>query len=220
MQQSVRIGAMLSVALCLQLIVASASANAKVVEVQANRFFNDTGFVAAPGANPIFTVRATGRADLSKLNGSYITDPDGVIQSTPAPDSGAFTFFRDRATPVGVAPAAGNTKNFVPLSPGLPGHLPGAPYGVLVAGFSSKSTPTSFDDFSSAFVAVGAFGRVTAPDAGGRLFLGINDFNNSGGDNSGAYVAQVVPLPGALPLALSGVLALGWLRRRSRRRPA
>ena len=198
-------------------LVISDTAHARVVEVSAQRFFNDTGFTAAPATGQTFRIRAVGSADLSSLNGSYITDPDGTIQFTPDPASGAFEFFRDRARPIGVPPTAGTRKLFEPLSSSLPGHLPGAPYGALVAGFSLSDTPTSFDDFPAGFQLVGSFAEIAAPAEGGRLFLGVNDFNNPGGDNAGSYFAQVVPVPAALPLLATGLGLLAWARRQRER---
>jgi hypothetical protein len=159
--------------------------------VDADRFFNRTGILASPGE--VFKIKATGVVDISTLNGGYKTDPDGTIVETPPRYSEAFMFFRARAAPLGVDPLAGTQKNIIHLDSSLPGHLPGAPYGALVAGFSATPNPSSFADFPNGFTLVGASGIVTAPSTGGYLFLGVNDINNPGGDNAGNFTARITP---------------------------
>ena len=154
----------------------------RVVRVLANKFFNATGIFAKNGQS--FSIVANGVVDISTLNGGYKTDPDGRIATTPRVKSGAFKFFRDRAGPLNTDPVQGSRKSFLPLSSDLPGHLPGAPYGALVAGFSSIQYPASFDDFPKGFSLIGSAGVARAPNNGGYLFLGVNDFNNPGGDNA------------------------------------
>ena len=198
-----------------------AHADPITVTVRADLFFNPTGILASPGDR--FDIEATGIVDLSTLNGGYRTDPDGTILETPPRDSGAFEFFRDRALPIGVEPLAGTERIFSPIAFFLPGHLDGAPYGALVAGFSPIPNPTSFADFpdglsSRGFILVGASGSITPPSTGGYLFLGVNDFNNPWGDNGGSFLAQVtqtVPEPSTVLLLLiagGSLLAFGRVR--------
>jgi hypothetical protein len=157
--------------------------------VKADTFFNATGMYARP-AEP-FLITAQGVVDISTLNGGYRTGPDGALVATPTSDSGAFEFFRDRAGPFDTNPVRGSKKSFFPLVVTLPGHLPGAPYGALVAGFSPHSSPSSFDDFPQGFALIGAHGVAQAPNTGGYLFLSVNDFNNPGGDNAGEFRVRV-----------------------------
>jgi hypothetical protein len=104
--------------------------------------------------------------------------------------------------------------------------LEGAPYGALVAGFSPIANPTSFADFSDglnsrSFIVVGASGTITAPNSGGYLLLGVNDFNNPGGDNAGSFLTQVsrtVPEPGTVTLLGIGAVCLCTPRRWCRNR--
>jgi len=84
----------------------------------------------------------------------------------------------------------GSRKSFLPLASSLAGHLPGAPYGALVAGFSRTPNPTSFADFPNGFSLVGVQGVVQAPNTGGYLFLAANDFDNTA-NNSGAFDVQI-----------------------------
>jgi hypothetical protein len=162
------------------------------VDVKADSFFNSTGIYASPGES--FLIKAKGKVDISKGNGSYRTKPDGTIVMTPPPDSGAFEFFRDRAGPLDTDPVRGSRKSFLQLTSDLPGHLPGSPYGALVAGFSQTSSPSTFNDFPNGFALVGTYGIARAPNTGGYLFLGVNDFNNPGGDNAGAFQVRVFRL--------------------------
>jgi hypothetical protein len=159
------------------------------VVVEADEFFNATGIYAFPGES--FLIRAQGVVDISTLNGGYQTGPDGTIVTTPPSDSGAFEFFRDRAGPLDTNPVRASRKSFLPLTDALPGHLPGAPYGALVAGFSPLASPSSFADFPHGFALIGTRGIAQAPNSGGYLFLGVNDFNNPGGDNAGAFRVRI-----------------------------
>lgn len=158
---------------------------AKNVTVKANQFFNATGIHASFGES--FLLVASGIVNISTLNGGYRTGPDGTLEITPASDSGAFEFFRDRAGPLFTDPVKGSRKSFLPLTSDLPGHLPGAPYGALVAGFSPTVSPSSFNDFPDGFALINTRGIARAPNTGGYLFLGVNDFNNPGGDNAGTF---------------------------------
>jgi hypothetical protein len=201
----------------------SPSTRAAVVQatVYADDFFNPTGILAAPGQS--FAISSTGEVDISVLNGGYKTDADGTILITPPPDSGAFEFFRDRAAPAGSPPLIGSAKIFSPLAFFLPGHLEGVPYGALVAGFSPNPFPSSFADFgngvdSRGFVLVGSTATITAPSTGGYLFLGVNDFNNPGGDNAGAFESRISTIPEPTTVVLFGVGVAALLARQLQRR--
>ena len=158
------------------------------VDVEADKTFNATGIYALPGES--FLISAREVVDISVLNGGYRTGPDGTLVSTPPADSGAFAFFRAFGGPVDTNPVRGSRKSFRPFTD-LPGHLPGAPYGALVAGFSPVPSPSSFADFPHGFALIGTRGIAQAPNTGGYLFLGVNDANNPGGDNAGAFRARI-----------------------------
>jgi hypothetical protein len=147
------------------------------VTVRAGTLFNATGIFVDSGES--FLIQANGVVDLSVGNGGYQTDPNGTIVISPPANSGAFQFFRDRAGPLDTNPVQGSRKSFLPLTSTLPGHLPGAPYGALVAGFSTTATPTSF--------------VVQAPNTGGYLFLATNDFDNTV-NNAGAFEVMIQDL--------------------------
>lgn len=176
-------------AVSLLFSMVSDAASPTFVDVNADKFFNSTGILASPGES--FLIKAKGEVDISALNGGYITEADGAIAVTPQHDSGAFVFFRDTARPIDTDPVEGSRKSFFPLGDDLPGHLPGAPYGALVAGFSGTAHPASFADFSNGFALIGHEGIARAPSTGGYLFLGVNDFNNPGGDNAGVFRVRV-----------------------------
>jgi hypothetical protein len=173
-------------------LVKSDQVDSKNVDVRADVFFNKTGILAREGQS--FLIIADGVVDISSLNGGYLTNPDGRIVITPQMDSGAFEFFRDRAGPFDTDPVQGSRKSFLPLTSDLPGHLPGAPYGALVAGFSNVQHPASFDDFPNGFSLIGNVGVARAPASGGYLFLGVNDFNNPDGDNRRKFRILVFPV--------------------------
>jgi hypothetical protein len=180
-----------------QLLLASAlamavvsTASATTVFVDATQFFNQTG-IDAMGSEQ-FSITATGTAELSRFNGSYQTDPDGVITFVSAPGTGAYEYFNANAGPVGVAPVIGLAKTILGG-----GALNGAPYGGLVAGFSASPSPTSFGDFPDGFQWVGSSGTITAPVGGGYLFLSVNDINNDW-DNGGGFTAEVASV-GSVP---------------------
>jgi hypothetical protein len=160
--------------------------------VNANVFFNATGIYAPAGKS--FHITARGVVDISNTNGGYRTLADGTIMETPPSDQGAFQFFQWAAGPTNTDPVEDSRKLFLPqVCCNLPGHLPGAPYGALVAGFSPTATPTSFTDFPNGFALINEDGVAIAPSTGGYLFLGVNDFNNTGGDNSGAFRVRIFP---------------------------
>jgi hypothetical protein len=166
------------------------------ITVRADVFFTPTGIAAGPNESFLVVARTGDTVDLSTLNGGYRTLADGTIAATPPADSGATEFFRDRAGPIYSDPVAGSRKSFLPLTDTLPGHLPGAPYGALVAGFSPSAAPGAFADFPNGFQLINGKGIARAPASGGYLFLGVNDFNNAWGDNGGAYRVQVYRLHG------------------------
>ena len=163
----------------------------KSLEVKSDVFFNATTIKASPGES--FFITSKGIVDISNKNGGYRTTPDGTIAATPPVDSGSFEFFRDNAGPTNTNPVKDSRKSFLPqLCCNLPGHLPGAPYGSLVAGFSQIPTPSSFDDFPNGFALINTEGIAKAPITGGYLFIGVNDFNNPGGDNSGSFNVKII----------------------------
>jgi len=164
--------------------------------VRADQFFNATGILAAPGESFLVRAKPHDVVDLSTLNGGYKTFSDGTIVVTPPPDSGAFQYFRDRAGPIYSDPVAGSRKSLLPLGEQLRGHLPGAPNGALVAGFSASAYPTSFNDFPYGFVLINDRGIARAPSTGEYryLFLAVNDINNPLGDNAGEFRVRIYRL--------------------------
>jgi hypothetical protein len=168
-------------------------ANQPFLSVRADQFFNATGILAAPGESFLIRARRHDVVDLSTLNGGYKTFSDGTIVVTPPADSGAFQYFRDRAGPIYSDPVAGSRKSLLPLGEQLRGHLPGAPNGALVAGFSASAHPTSFNDFPYGFVLINGRGIARAPSTGEYryLFLAVNDINNPLGDNAGEFRVRI-----------------------------
>ncbi|MEI6336927.1 MAG: hypothetical protein WCS87_20395 [Methylococcaceae bacterium] len=61
-----------------------------------------------------------------------------------------------------------------------------------MAGFSQTATPSSFADFPDGFALINTDGIAKAPITGGYLFLGVNDFNNPDGDNSGSFNVKII----------------------------
>jgi len=194
----------------ITLLTSAASVQAQnlTFTVDSSQMFNFTGIFASPGE--AFQFQASGSVDISDSNGSYITDPNGTILFAPPSGSGAYNFFYYNADPLYAPPVVGSYKTIDPTLYGPYAPLGGAPYGALVAGFSSTQTPTSYSDFTG-FTLIGALGSVTAPDSGGYLFLTVND--NHYTDNSGIFTVQEVPEPAALSLALVGAASFGWMRR-------
>ena len=136
-----------------------------------------TGIHASP--NQLFSIEAMGKANLAS-DGPYITNADGTITTAPPVGSGAYGWFTDNASPIGLPPVVGMQK--FPLGGS---QLDAAPFGSLVAGFSSVPNPTSLSDFPSGFQLIGTSGTATAPPSGGYLFFAVNDEFN-GVDNSRA----------------------------------
>jgi hypothetical protein len=161
----------------------------KSLKVKSDAFFNATTIKASAGES--FFITAKGIVDISNQNGGYLTTPDGTIAVTPPVNSGAFQFFLNNGGPTNTDPVKDSRKSFL-LCCGLPGHLPGAPYGALVAGFSQTATPSSFADFPDGFALINTDGIAKAPITGGYLFLGVNDFNNPDGDNSGSFNVKII----------------------------
>lgn len=154
----------------------------KFCRIRANVLFGRTGIHAAPGQ--IFSIEAMGKSGLAD-DGPYITNANGEITIAPPVGSGAYLWFTDNASPIGLPPTVGMQK--FPIG-GT--QLDSAPFGALVAGFSSVRNPTSLADFPSGFQIIGASGIVTAPSFGGYLWLAVNDINNEA-DNSGYYLVGI-----------------------------
>lgn len=156
------------------------------LEVQANVFFNATSIQASAGES--FLITAKGIVDLSNQNGGYLTEPDGTIAATPPVGSGAFEFFLNTASPTNTDPVQGSRKSILLQ---FPAHLPGAPYGALVAGFSQIETPSSLTDFPDGFTLINTDGIARAPTTGGYLFFGVNEIFGTTGDNSGSFRVKI-----------------------------
>lgn len=165
------------------------SAYGTTVTVDSAALFNPTGIFAS--SSQVFLITATtGTVNLANFDGPYIVDANGTVTTAPPVGSVAYNFFTSQAMPFGVAPAVGSKKILV----GFPAQLPGAPYGALVAGFSTLSNPTGFGDFPLGFSLIGSSGIAQAPAGGGFLFLAVNDINNTT-DNLGIFTAQITPVP-------------------------
>jgi len=150
--------------------------------VQAKALFVRTGIHANPGQ--LFVIQAMGMANLAS-DGPYITNANGRITTAPPVDSGAYQWFTDNASLVGVPPVVGMKK--YPLG-GT--QLDSAPFGALVAGFSSVPNPTSLADFPGGFHLIGISRTAKAPSFGGYLFFAVNDIVG-GTDNSGYYLVRI-----------------------------
>jgi hypothetical protein len=162
--------------------------------------FDPTGLFIPAGTNVAIT--ATGEVNLALFDGPYITNSDGTILTAPPPGSGAFVFFSSQ-DPVGVPPEVGN-KKFVNFNPEGFVQLIGAPYGALLAEFSTSPTPTQAADFNSILL-IGSGTNFSSP--GGFLSLSVNDINRF--DNGGSYLAQVttgVPEPSSLSVLMMSVI--------------
>jgi hypothetical protein len=176
---------------------------AGTITVDSAKLFNPTGIDASAGER--FSITASGAVNLAIFDGPYITDPNGVITTAPAPGTGAYNFFTSFTSPIGTPPVVGGVKT------GNTPFLTGAAFGELIAGFSTTATPSSFSDFPQGFGVVGSSGSVVAPPGGGFLFLAVNDINNTS-DNRGSFTAAVnTVLPenaSSLVLSFFGLAAL------------
>jgi hypothetical protein len=166
---------------------ATCSVTPTAVTVQALNRLNATGLPLA-SVGETFGITATGTVNLADANGGYVTSPNGDIVTAPTAGSVANTFFTGEI-PTGVAPAVGAQKSPSSQYQGE-ATLGTAPYGALLAGFSTNANPTLASDFPNGFTVVGASATVTAA-AAAYLFLSVNDFNYV--DNSGSYSASVCP---------------------------
>jgi len=186
---SVHIGLPLLLAFLLNPVLASMfdpglpTEHAASFSVHANLMFSPTGVYADP--NTQFPIIAAGLANLADEDGPYVTDANGTIMKAPAPNSGAWAYFKDNFSPVGVPPTLG-TKKF-PLG-GT--QLDKAPLGALVAGFATTANPTTLADFPDGFQFVGRGGKIVSPGSGGYLFFAVNDINNTA-DNDGYFLTVV-----------------------------
>jgi len=174
--------------------------------VDATSNFNSTG-IFVTGVTQ-FQITATGTAELARNDGSYQTDPNGIITAAPPLGSGADAFFTNNASPAGVHPAVGSSKSIV-----TGGQLSGAPFGALVAGFSTTSTPASLSNFPSGFQLVASNGTIISPVSGGFLFLSVNDINSTS-DNGQGFNASIseVPEPNPNAFVLGGLALIVLLR--------
>jgi hypothetical protein len=173
--------------ICAAGLILASVAYAQTVPVDSAQLFNATGVFASGGQ--VFQITSTGSVNLA-TQGGYVTDPDGTITVVPPAGSGAYTFYTGSAGPVGTPPSVGAKKTIIGYTP----PIEGAPFGVLVAGFSSTANPATSDDFPNGFVLVGSFGTITASTGGGYLFLTVNDINRN--DNSGSFTATVSTILG------------------------
>ena len=164
-----------------------AASLAQSFDVRANLFVNATGIEMSGGES--LRMSATGSVNLATNNGPYDTDPDGTILAAPPPGSGAYDWFTNVATPVGVPPVVGARKGIILGSGGFGGHMSG-PYGALVAGFSANPAPKGLSDFPGGFQLVGSTGTILVPPGGGFLFLAVNDIDNTT-NNAGHFTAVI-----------------------------
>ena len=183
----IRIGVPVLLAILLNPVLSSmlspgpATTNTASFTVQANRMFSPTGVHAAP--NTKFQITAAGLANIADEDDPYVTDMNGTLMKAPLPNSGAWAYFKDSAAPVGIPPLLGKRK--FPLGGS---QLDTAPFGALVAGFSTTAIPTSLADFPDGFHFVGTRGELVSPASGGYLFFAVNDINDSA-DNDGYFLA-------------------------------
>src|SRR5215467_12612343 len=113
-------------------VVLATVTHAQTVLVDSTQPWSVTGILASGGQ--AFRITATGSVDLATTSGSYFVDPDGTITRAPAAGSSTYEFMTSGAAPIGVPPTVGGKKMIIGW--GLDSvPLPGAPYGMLVAGF-------------------------------------------------------------------------------------
>ena len=106
-------------------------------------------------------------------------------------------------------PTIGGVKDIDPGIGNDIGTLNGNPYGGLIAGFATTTSPSSLADFPSGFVFIGASGTITAPVGASYLFLAVNDTAGSGReDNSGSFTVGVATVPEPSTLTLAGCAVL------------
>jgi hypothetical protein len=187
----------------LAMLLASAESTSYagiIVDANLNDVF--TGIVATPGE--IFDITAAGQVNISNQNGGYIIDPNGTLLVAPAVGSGSYNFFFGQP-PTG-PPTLGEVKDIDPGFGNGIGQLSGSPYGGLIAGFSTTSSPSSLGDFPAGFEFIGASGRITAPVGASFLFVAVNDINRF--DNSGSFTASINSVPEPSTLTLFGIAAL------------
>lgn len=181
----------------------------------------DTGIVATRGE--IFRITASGHIEMAlpdpgiSPTSTFQTDPNGtILVAPPLPTDGLWSVYYYMLDETGGTPAVqGGVVNVSARWQDGIGRLVGAPFGGLLAGFASTSTPTSLSDFVGGFSFVGASGFVTAPHGAPYLFLSINDTDRH--DNVGSYyaTASAVPEPSGLVLSFVSFFVVG-LRRASR----
>lgn len=192
-------------------LTAHAYEGAFTTTVNSAQIVDDTGIFV--NAGQVVTVTATGTVDLAIFAGGYVTDPSGLIVTTPPAGSGSDVFFTANAAPVGVPPTAGTRKNII-----AGGRIDGAAFGALVAGISPNPAATSNVDFPNGFILIGT-GRSFTASASGYLYFAVNDIGNNA-DNAGSFsvtgtiATQAVPMLGSLGMgALALLLALfAWRR--------
>ncbi len=173
--------------------------------------YTDTGIHVEAGQ--FATLEAWGAVNLAIDNGNYVTDPDGVILSAPKAGSEAYDWFGPGATkfskiPLGAGGLSINEDGYFEYG--------AANYGSLI-GILSEIAPNDpeFDPGTAFAFVLGSYLEGEAPIAG-NLYLFVNDINRDDNDGSFVVLASVsqVPLPAALPLFGTGLVALAFGKRR------
>jgi hypothetical protein len=149
---------------------------------------NATGIYATSGQQFSISVVSSGRANIDPDEGGYGTDSTGTITFAPVPSSGTYSFFTSSLNPIGTPPAVGGQKFGNSSYPAFSNTVP---LGALLAAWSPNPTPTQESDFPYGFLLVGSGTTVTAPAAGGYLFLNVNDLIGFSSDNVGGFSVAI-----------------------------